>query len=118
MRSSAWIWLFDGDDDGVLGRVHVEANDVLDLVDELRIGGALERAQAVGLQSMRFPQTLNGAQAHAHGFGMARPVQCVTSPGGSEQVSCRIRATTFKANGARPGLRVLSRSRPSTPSSA
>ena len=80
--------LVDGDDDGVLGRVHVEANDVLDLVDELRIGGALERAQAVGLQSMRFPQTLNGAQAHAHGFGhgAAGPVRDLSRRFGAGQL--------------------------------
>ena len=81
--------LVDGDDDGVLGRVHVKADDVLDLLDEIGIVGALERAQAMGLRSMRFPQALNGAQADATALAMARPVQCVASPGGSEQVSCR-----------------------------
>jgi hypothetical protein len=40
----------------------------------------------VRLQPMRLPQALNGAQANACRFAMARPVQCVARPGGSEQV--------------------------------
>ena len=48
----------------------------------------------------------------------ARPVQCVASPGGSAHGSARIFATLSADSGALPGLRVLSRSRPSTPASA
>jgi hypothetical protein len=51
-------------------------------------------------------------------LAMARPVQWVASPSGSEQVSSKILAKTLAESGARPGLRVLSRSRPSTPCSA
>ena len=51
-------------------------------------------------------------------FAMARPVQCVTCPGGSEQVSARIFATVAVVSFAVPGGRVLSRSNPSTPASA
>ena len=51
-------------------------------------------------------------------LAMARPVQCVTCPGGSEQVSARIFATVAVASFAVPGGRVLSRSNPSTPASA
>jgi len=40
---------------------------------------------------------------------MARPVQCVTCPGGSEQVNARIFATLAIASFAVPGGRVLSR---------
>src|SRR6516162_1849948 len=61
--------LVDRDDHRVLGRVHVETDDVLDLLGELRIIGALEGANAVRLQPMRHPQALHGAQAHADGFG-------------------------------------------------
>src|SRR4051795_11882151 len=48
----------------------------------------------------------------------ARPVQCVTSPGGSEQVMARTWATVSGGTGGLPGGRVLSRSSPWTPSSA
>ena len=61
--------LVDRDDHRVLGRVHVEADDVLDLLGELGIVGALEGANGVRLQPVRLPQALNGAQADADGFG-------------------------------------------------
>lgn len=51
-------------------------------------------------------------------LAIARPVQWVTAPGGSEQVSDSTLATVAVGSGARPGLRVLSRSSPSTPCSA
>src|SRR5271166_4748504 len=50
-------------------------------------------------------------------LAMARPVQCVAWPGGSEQVRSITLATTLAESGAWPALRVLSRSRPSTPCS-
>jgi hypothetical protein len=49
------------DDHRVLPRVHVEADDVLDLLGELRGVGALEGANAARLQPMRLPQALHGA---------------------------------------------------------
>ena len=79
-------FLVDRNHDRMLGRIHVEADDVLDLLGELGIVGALEGADAVRLQPMRLPQALHRAQADADGFGQARPVQCVAWPGGSEQV--------------------------------
>jgi len=51
-------------------------------------------------------------------LAIARPVQWVTAAGGSEQVSAKTFATVAVDSGARPGLRVLSRSTPSTPCSA
>jgi hypothetical protein len=98
--------LVDRDDHHVLGRVHVEADDVLDLLDELRIVGALERANAVRLQPMRLPQALHGALTPT-ALDMARPVQCVAWLGGSEQVRSITLATTLAESGARPGLRVV-----------
>jgi hypothetical protein len=80
--------LVNRDDNGVLGRIHVETNDVPDYFDEQGIVGALERAHAVGPQSMRFPQTLNGAQAHADGFshGAAGPVRGLSRRFGAGQL--------------------------------
>ena len=51
-------------------------------------------------------------------FAMARPVQCVSCPGGLEQLSAKIFATIAVVSLAVPGGRVLSRSKASTPASA
>ena len=51
-------------------------------------------------------------------LAIARPVQCVASCGGSAQVSATTGAIVSAAIGDLPGLRVLSRRRPSTPASA
>jgi hypothetical protein len=51
-------------------------------------------------------------------LAIARPVQCVIPVGGSPQVSATTRATVSAGIGGLPGLRVLSRSSPSGPSSA
>ena len=50
-------------------------------------------------------------------LAIARPVQWVASPGGSEQVNSSTFATVLAESGALPGLRVLSRKSPSTPCS-
>src|SRR4051794_17651525 len=46
-----------------------------------------------------------------------RPVQCVAALGGSPHGSASTLAMVAGASGVQPGLRVLSRTRPSTPSS-
>ena len=51
-------------------------------------------------------------------LAIARPLQWVASCGGSVHVSATTRAVVSAAIGAFPGLRVLSRSRPSSPFSA
>jgi len=61
--------LVDRDDHRVLGRVHIEADDVFDFGREIGIVGALEGADAMRLQPMRLPQALDRAQADADGFG-------------------------------------------------
>jgi hypothetical protein len=48
---------------------------------------------------------------------MARPVQWVVSPGGSQSVSATTRSTVLRGSGCRPGFLVLSRNNPATPSS-
>ena len=55
--------LVDGDDDSMSGRVHIETNDILDLLGEFWIIGALERPQPMRLEAMGVPQTLNGRAA-------------------------------------------------------
>jgi len=82
-----------------MGRAHVKADDILDLLGEGGVLGALEGAPAGG-------------------WAMARPAQWVTSPGGSAQVSARTLATMAVGVGGFPGLRLPSRKSLSTPPSA
>src|SRR5260221_2174167 len=58
-------FLVDRDDDGMGGRVHVEADDIFDLFSEGWVGGRLESAEPVGLKTVRLPDALHGAQADA-----------------------------------------------------
>jgi hypothetical protein len=61
--------LVDRQDDGMSGRVHVETDHVFDLFGEFWIIGALERPQAMWLEAMGIPQTLDGAKRDADGLG-------------------------------------------------
>jgi hypothetical protein len=47
---------------------------------------------------------------------IARPVQCVASPGDSVNVKATTRSTSAGGNGGKPGFRIFSRNRPATPS--
>jgi len=101
-------------------RVHVEADDVFDLLGESRIIGPLEGADAMWLKAVRFPDALDCAQRQADRLilAIARPVQWVASPDGSPWVNASTWATVAVGTGFLPGGRVLSRSSPSTPASA
>ena len=61
MRSRACIWDFSSkrEHDGVVGRVHIEAHDVDQLVLELRIARDLERLDQVGLEPPGLPLPLD-----------------------------------------------------------
>jgi len=59
----------DRQDDRVSRRVHVQADNVFDLVSEGGVGGALEGADAVRLKAVGVPDALNGAQADTGGLG-------------------------------------------------
>ena len=61
--------LIDRDDDRVRRRVHVEADDVLDLGGEGWVAGSLESSQTMGLEAMGAPDALNGTQRNAGGLG-------------------------------------------------
>ena len=61
--------LINGHDDSVGGRVHVEADDILDLGGEGRVLGLLEGAEPVRLQAVRVPDSLYGAKGNANGLG-------------------------------------------------
>src|SRR5580658_11156241 len=55
-------FLVDREHHGVGWRMHVEADNVLDLFGEGGVGGTLEGAQAVRLEAVLFPDALDRAQ--------------------------------------------------------
>lgn len=74
----------NGEDDGMGRRMHVEADDVLDLLGEGGVIGALQGAQAVRLQLVNTQMRWTVLSDRPVAWAIARPVQWVTSPGGSE----------------------------------
>ena len=55
--------LIDREDDGMGWRVDIEADDVAQLVDKLRVGGELELFHPVRLKTVRTPDALDGTRA-------------------------------------------------------
>ena len=55
--------LIDREDDGMGGRVDIEADDVAQLGDKLRVGGELELFYPMRLKAMRTPDALDGTRA-------------------------------------------------------
>ena len=55
----------DTEDQGLLGRIHVEPDDIGELLEEPRVGRQLERAQAVRLQPVRVPNPVNRRRAQS-----------------------------------------------------
>src|SRR5258708_3934924 len=55
--------LIDRENDRMGGRIDIEADDVAQLVDKLRVGGELELFHSMRLQSMRPPDPLDGTRA-------------------------------------------------------
>jgi hypothetical protein len=55
--------LIDREDDGMGGRIDIEADDIAQLIDKLRVGGGLELFQAVRLKAVRTPDALDGTRA-------------------------------------------------------
>jgi hypothetical protein len=69
--------LVDSNDDGVSRRGHVETDDVFDLGGEGGVARSLEDSQTVGLETMGFPDALDGSERDAEGFG-----HCAAGPMG------------------------------------
>lgn len=108
--------LVDREHDGMLGWIDVKPHHVMQLLDEVGVVRELELPDAMRLQPVRSPDTLNRAGADAGLFAIMVAVQCVASPGGSVCVSATTRAATSAPSGGMREGRVLSRSRPSKPS--
>ena len=73
-------FLVDRQNNGVSRRRHVEADDVLELGNEIRIVRSLEGAKTMGLEVVCLPNPLDCAQGHAHDFGhgSSRPMRRFT----------------------------------------
>src|SRR5580692_10730965 len=111
-------FLVDGDHSRVAGRVHVETDDIIKLGGEVGIVGSLEGPDPVRLELMGAHMRWIVRSERPIALAMARPVQWVTAPGGSRRVRSTTACTLACGTGGMPGGRVLSRSKPSMPSSA
>jgi hypothetical protein len=58
-------FLVHGQDQGLVGRIQIEAHDVTEFLHEIRIPGQLEGLDPVGLQPMLLPDPLHGHPATA-----------------------------------------------------
>src|SRR3984893_5059047 len=103
-------------------RIDIETDDVADLGGELRIVGKLEGTDAVRRQAMSLPDALNRGQANARHLGHQPPGPVRRLAGriaerqGHDPLG-RLQRHAGRTRRAVPGGRVLSRSKPSTPSS-
>lgn len=71
----------DRDDDGMSWRLHVEANDILDLGGKRRIVGPLEGPQPMRLEAMGLPNALDRSQRDTEGLGHRSAGPMGYSPG-------------------------------------
>src|SRR5271166_5266779 len=92
-------FLIDREHDGVVGRIDVQANDLLELGRELRIVGQLKAPYQMRSQAM-------GA-----------PVQWLAAGGGPAKVMATTRSATAGLSGGMREGRVLSRQSPAAPPS-
>ena len=109
-------FLVDRENNRMGGRIDVEADDVFELLSELRVRRQLERANAMRRELVGLEDTLHRSQAHSRRFR-----QHSTSPVGffSRWRSERQVDNLLHGVGRQrwlPGARVLSRVSPSTPS--
>ena len=109
--------LVDREDDRMGGRIDVEADDVLELLGELRVVRQLERADAMRRELVGLEDALHRTQAHPRRLRQhpAGPVGCFSRRRPERQVD-HPAARWRPAAAGLPGLRVLSRVSPSTPS--
>ena len=108
--------LVDREDDGMGGRIDVEADDVLEFLGELRVVRQLERPDAMRRELVRLQDALHRAQADPGRLGQhpAGPVGCFSRRRPERQIDHPLHGAG--GSGGLPGLRVLSRGSPSTPS--
>jgi hypothetical protein len=89
-------FLIDREHDGVVGRINVQANDLLELGRELRIVGQLKAAYQMRSQAMSAPdslhRTLRSSRASGHSKCLAAPaawdIGCNPPRGAENQSRC------------------------------
>ncbi len=119
-------FLVEREHHGMRRRIEIEVDNVGEFGREGRIARALEGPQPMRLQVVRPPNALHRAQREPHRLGhrTAGPMGRLVRRFGAEPapakagVSATTRAAVSAGIGGLPGLRVLSRNRPSTPASA
>ena len=74
----------DTEDQGLVGRVDIQADDVGELLDEPRVGRQFERPDAVRLQSMSVPNAMESRP----GSALARRPSSADSSGWPEAAWC------------------------------
>src|SRR5215472_999666 len=118
VRSSAWICDFSSTDSTRLwaGGSRYRPTTSRSLAANAGSCDSLKRRTRCGCRPCAAQMRCTERSEIPLAAAIARPVQCVASPGGSARVSSTTRSITVGGNGGRPGLRVLSRSRPATPS--
>ena len=110
--------LVEREDDGMARRVDVQADDVLELLGESRVGRQLEAPHPMRRQARLLPDLVHLGGEMPLASAIARTVQWVASPGGGSSRVRRITSATLAglSAGMRDG-RVRSRNSPSTPAS-
>ena len=98
--------LVDAEHDGLLGRVVVEADDVDDLLDELRVGGQLEGVLQVRLEVELLPDPPDGRFRQPAALGHRRPgpvrVAAHSGPGVDSSVATITSSTWSSSDRGRP----------------
>jgi hypothetical protein len=108
--------LVDGQHDGVRRRIDIEPDDVAQLVDEVGVVRELELANRCGCRPCARQMRWTELTLMPDAFAIKAPVQWVVSPGGSPGQRDDALGDLAPERRMREG-RVLSRSRPSKPSS-
>ena len=86
------------------GRIDVKANDILELLGELRVGRQLERADAMRCELMGVEDALHRTQAHACRLRQhpAGPVRCIPWRRSKSQINDLLHGGGRKRRFARP----------------
>jgi hypothetical protein len=109
--------LFEQLDDGVGGRIEIEANHIAQLIDELRIAREFEFWAFCGRRPWARQMRRTALALTPAVFAIMTHVRCVVSPGGLVSVNAMTRSAAAAPSGGTREGRALSRSWPSKPSS-
>jgi hypothetical protein len=109
-------FLVEGQHDGVCGRIDIKPDDIVEFIGKRRIIRQLELPEAVRCRPCAFQMRRTALALILLAAAIMSAVQCVVSPGASLSVRATTRSASSGARRAMREGRVLSRSKPSTPS--